>query len=193
MGQHAGVLVYLDDQLLLVRERWEQVDAERWNPPSGRIEDGERPPVAAAREVKEESGCVVDADRPELIATSSVVRDGVEVTRSWNYTTTTEDHHLGPDDPDGTVLGARWFPRSTAVGHVAALTYPPIREPLVAYLNSGIVAGTGPSSSPSVRTPGPTSLGWHPPARADHIGAGSLGTWQNVRSSPGRHGVRQIP
>ena len=44
--------------------------------------------------------------------------------------------------PDRLVLGARWFTREEAMGHLARLPYRPISEPVVAYLSEAVEPGS---------------------------------------------------
>jgi len=54
-----GALVWRDDEILLVRRRKPPREGQ-WSIPGGRIEFGELMRYAAAREVREETGCEVE-------------------------------------------------------------------------------------------------------------------------------------
>lgn len=138
MRGYAGVIVFAEDSLLLVQEPDYFTGALRWGVPNGGIEEGESPAVAAARELAEEAGCVVDAATLELISTTAVEHQGQRLSTSWNFTATTRDLTVRPgEDPAETVTDARWFRRQEARAHLSALTYRPVREPALRFLTTG--------------------------------------------------------
>lgn len=92
---------------------------------------------AAARELLEEAGVRVPLYDLELVSSIEIIREGHKISQSWNFTVTVTDPRLCPADPDGLVREARWFPRSQAVDHLAALPYPPIREAAMIFLRDG--------------------------------------------------------
>ena len=135
MRGYVGTVVFLDEAVLLVQDHDSFTHEPLWTLPSGGIEDGESPAVAAARELAEESGCRIDPSEFELIATSEVRANGRQLSRSWNFTAAVTDPHLQPADPDGTVVDARWFDRARAVELLALHRYDPIREPVTRFLH----------------------------------------------------------
>lgn len=137
MGFFGGVAAFHGDEVLLIREKYERWENEHWNLPSGRIEEGETPETAAARELLEEAGVRVPLYDLELVSSIEIIREGHKISQSWNFTVTVTDPRLCPADPDGLVREARWFPRSQAVDHLAALPYPPIREAAMIFLRDG--------------------------------------------------------
>lgn len=132
---YVGTIVFLDEAVLLVQDRDFFTNEPLWTLPSGGVEHGESPAVAAARELAEESGCQIDPSELQLIATSEVRQDGRRISQSWNFTAAATDPHLEPADPDGTVVDARWFERTRAVELLALHLYDPIREPAIRFLN----------------------------------------------------------
>lgn len=138
MRGYVGVMVFAEDSLLLVQEPDYFTGVPRWGLPSGGIEEGESPAVAAARELGEETGCIVDAANLELISTIAVEHQGQPLSTSWNFTAMTRDLTVRPgDDPAETVMDARWFTRQDARDHLSALTYRPVREPALRFLTTG--------------------------------------------------------
>jgi ADP-ribose diphosphatase len=56
-GQCVGVLPFLDDRVLMVRQyRYVQQENHRWEMPTGGVHPGETPEIAAQRELQEEVG-----------------------------------------------------------------------------------------------------------------------------------------
>lgn len=138
----------------------------RWTFPSGHMEDGEDPATAAARELAEESGCVIHPTQLELIAVADVTQNGETISRSWNYTATPIDAAVAPRvDDDETVTEARWFERLEAVKLLGQSSYAPKIEPAVRFLMTGehIVHWTfelidNPAPTPTFRWDPPVAL-----------------------------------
>jgi 8-oxo-dGTP pyrophosphatase MutT (NUDIX family) len=105
--------------------------------PSGRIEDGETPAAAAARELAEESGCLVDPDDLQLFAITEVRHQSATISTSWNFTAATTQTQIGPVVPDVLVTDARWFERADAIDLLSRSSYAPKREPFLRFLQSG--------------------------------------------------------
>lgn len=158
---YVGTIVFLDEAVLLVQDRDFFTHEPLWTLPSGGIEDGESPAVAAARELAEESGCRIDPYELELIATSEVRQDGRQVSQSWNFTAIATDPHLEPTDPDGAVVDARWFERTRAIELLALHRYDPIREPAIRFLNGG--RGLHWTFELTDHTGDRPTFRWHPP------------------------------
>lgn len=132
-GRYAGVLAFHGDRVALVRESYPAWGGSFWNVPSGAVEDGESPAEGAARELREETGLVIDPASLELVSTI----DAVSADRhslAWNYTARVADDELCIDDPDGLIEQVRWFPRPAAITVLEQLPYEPLRVPAAAYL-----------------------------------------------------------
>ncbi|MEJ2868874.1 NUDIX domain-containing protein [Actinomycetospora sp. OC33-EN08] len=63
----AGAVVHDEAGRILLVQRGRAPQAGRWTLPGGRVEDGESPARAAAREVAEETGLVVEIGREWLV------------------------------------------------------------------------------------------------------------------------------
>lgn len=138
MQAFAGVVVFHNNSVLLVNEPDYFTGEPHWSFPSGHIEEGEDPATAAARELAEESGCIIDPTQLELIAIADVRQDGQLANRSWNYAATTTIAALAPRaHDDETVTEARWFDPAEAVEWIGSSTYSPKTEPVIRFLTSG--------------------------------------------------------
>lgn len=159
---YVGTIVFLDEEVLLVQDHDFFTHEPLWTLPSGGIEDGESPAIAAVRELAEESGCKIDPADLELIATSEVCQNGRQLSQSWNFTATVTDPHLEPADPDGTVVDARWFERTKAAELLGRHRYDPIREPITRFLKGdrGLHWTFELTSDPANRRP---EFRWEPP------------------------------
>ncbi|MEV8374814.1 NUDIX hydrolase [Kribbella sp. NPDC056861] len=136
MTDFAGVLAFRAGRVALVREHYEDWTNEQWSLPSGKIEPGESPSEAAARELREETGLLVTPDQLTLIAEVLVVsHDGTSRSTAWNYSADVPIGDFTIDDPDASVQEARWFSPADAIPRVAAIPYPPLSTPVAAYLS----------------------------------------------------------
>ena len=60
-----AALIWRDGQVLVSRRRIDQAMPNLWEFPGGKVESGESPQAALAREIREELGCEVDVGRIE--------------------------------------------------------------------------------------------------------------------------------
>jgi ADP-ribose pyrophosphatase YjhB (NUDIX family) len=162
MHGFAGVVVLRENLVLLIQEPDYFTGEAGWTFPSGHIEAGEEPAAAAARELAEESGCIINPAALELIAIADVRHDGRTLSRSWNFTATTTEAALLPDDPDRTVTGAEWVERAEAIRLLSRSSYAPKTEPATRFLEFGDrnLQWTFELVDPSVSPP---SFRWQPP------------------------------
>ena len=137
----AGVIALHGERVVLVRERRDSWGGEFWNIPSGRVEAHETPVLGAVRELAEETGLRVAPDGLRLVGTSSTTH-GDSRSLAWNFTVMIDRPVLTVDDPDGSILEARWFPRGEAVDVLGRLPYRPLAEPVVAHLREEVAPGS---------------------------------------------------
>ncbi|MGZ0150393.1 NUDIX hydrolase [Kribbella sp. WER1] len=137
MQLYAGVIARYDGLVALVREQYDAWDAPYWNLPSGGVEAGETPAAGAVRELREESGLHVSEGDLELAWTTQTQADGSVTSRSFNYVADVADPAFAIDDPDGSVMDARWFTPADAVRLLGDLPYPPLAVPAVHFLTHG--------------------------------------------------------
>ena len=91
----AGAVIRDETGRLLLVQRGREPGAGRWSLPGGRVEPGETPAAAAAREVAEETGLTVAVG--ELLAT---VRIGDYVVHDFAATATGGELRAGDDASD---------------------------------------------------------------------------------------------
>lgn len=110
-----------------------------WTFPSGKMEAGETPVGTTARELAEESGCVVDPASLVLIAVSDVWQRGTLMNRSWNYSAvTTTTAALSPSTREGEIVtDARCLEHADTIKVLDASTYPPKAVPVRRFLTTG--------------------------------------------------------
>ena len=112
---HPGstAVVALDDRgrVLLVQQYRYPMGRELWEIPAGRLEAGEPPAVAAARELAEEAG--LGAGHLEHLLTIDA-SPGYCTERLWIYLASGLDEQLAEPDADERIAKA-WFPLSEAV------------------------------------------------------------------------------
>jgi 8-oxo-dGTP diphosphatase len=121
-----------------------------WSLPAGRIEDGELVTEALVREVLEETGLEVldpgalafvfqiDNRRLEGLHEGRGPAGGY-FARVWTFDVAEWRGTLGPDDPDGFVVDARFVPLPEAIAHLEALEW---QRATVSYLRGDLDVGS---------------------------------------------------
>lgn len=138
----ASALIRQGDSILLVYQHREQDPYPTWALPGGRLEQGESLAHGLVREVREETGLIIErigslvsvahlVDRPE---SSQAVSFVFEV-GAWGGT-------LSPADPDGVAQDARFFSTADAIPHLERIPWRAMYEPVVSYLRGSHPAGT---------------------------------------------------
>jgi len=112
-----GAVIEGPDGLLLVQNR-RRDGRHDWSPPGGVIDEGETLVEGLTREVREETGLVVEEWAGPLYEIDAVALDlGWHlVVQAWQATRWTGD--LVVDDPDGIVVDARWVPVADCARHL---------------------------------------------------------------------------
>jgi len=103
----AGAIVVEAGRLLLVR-RANAPGAGRWSVPGGRVEAGESPEEAAARETWEEAGCAVHVER---LAGEALIPPERPIFRVLDYFACLDEPAAVPE-PGGDASAARFVPLS---------------------------------------------------------------------------------
>jgi 8-oxo-dGTP pyrophosphatase MutT (NUDIX family) len=133
----AAAVIRRHDEVLMVRQAsFDGVREDYWTFPAGKLEPGETFLQGAIREVREETGLVVETPNC-LVHTCEYSHDADMTTclvALFEFTAFTGT--LQPQDPDHDILEARFLPITEAVAKVEALTWRPIREPNLLYLTA---------------------------------------------------------
>lgn len=131
-----AAVVRRGDDVLLVRQQGPHDLAPCWALPGGRVEPGESPTQAIAREVLEETGLRV-VRLGGLLCVSHALHSATGL--DWLALTFELDEWTGepqPLDPDGFVTECAFFPAALAAEMLGALTWRSMREPGVAVVSS---------------------------------------------------------
>ncbi len=160
-GHIVSALVRRDGRLLLVEQQGPDDAEPAWALSGGKVEPGEDLVVALGRELREETGLILDGV-PCLAFVVQVFRDmGAEVVEEFvAFTFACEvSGDIGPDDPDGLVLAAAWVEEAEALNRLALLDwYDSI--PLRRWLDGSATAGAVYTvrSAPAISSPGRARL-----------------------------------
>jgi ADP-ribose pyrophosphatase YjhB (NUDIX family) len=123
-------LIQRNGKILLVELQGLDDPRPAWSLPGGRVDAAEGWLEALRREIAEETGVVVGESPIE--AFRIVAEDGSE----WRtYSCLECSGELMPNDPDGEVLQAAWFPLGDALTHLEAIAWYDI-GPLRAWIES---------------------------------------------------------
>jgi 8-oxo-dGTP diphosphatase len=137
----SGALIRSDDEVLLVRQQGRDGAAEDWAVPGGVVEHGELAVDAMIREIGEETGLMV-TDPGRLVVVSQYQIRHPEWGGAWTafmFEPTTTGQ-ITCADPDRLVTEAAWLPVDVAVTRLAALQFPPMRDPAIHRLRQPITA-----------------------------------------------------
>jgi 8-oxo-dGTP pyrophosphatase MutT (NUDIX family) len=112
------------DRILMVRQQGPDDAASWWFLPSGKIEPGESPVQAVARELREETG----------IAVAGRIRKVVEVATGAIYEIDDWTGDVMCADPDGLVVEACFVDMPLVLERLRAVPHPNMRLHLLPYL-----------------------------------------------------------
>jgi len=126
-------------EVLLVRQQEPGDPQSYWVLPGGLVEPGETLGEALVREVREESGVRVGAIGGLAYLTNIALPAGQAL--AFVFEIAGWDGQLGHADPDGEIVEAAFVPLAEAIERLRGITWPGMREPLLAYLAGSAPAG----------------------------------------------------
>jgi 8-oxo-dGTP diphosphatase len=148
------------ERVALVQQAFPGHEGAWWSLPGGKVEQGETVHEAAAREMAEETGLVIDGE----LAAGYVVHyfaptgDNVVVFAFEAVATGTPAH----DDPDGDVIAVQFWSISDAIERLEKLPFRVLREPALARLRGEVRPGAiwsyAPGADSTVTLLTPTEL-----------------------------------
>ena len=128
----AAVLIRRGDEVLLVRLQGPDNQGPSWVLPAVDVKPGEPLLETLTRRVREETGLVIQ-DAGHLLYTMHLDNSNKKQLVAWVFDVGAWTGEVRPDDPDRSVVEARFFALSEAVARLQGLP-PQRREPIVAHL-----------------------------------------------------------
>lgn len=130
------------NRLLLVEQQGPGDPGPNWVIPGGRLEPGELLVEALCREIREETGIEVLETGRLAYLVQAVEQPGDLEVWVYIYEIPAWRGQVRPDDPDGFILSAGFYPIGEALEKLATLPLRHQYEPLLAYLRGEAQAGS---------------------------------------------------
>ncbi|MCL4875027.1 MAG: NUDIX hydrolase [Anaerolineae bacterium] len=134
-----SAIIRREDHILMVKQPDE--DGLYWFIPGGVIEPGEMIAEALGREVREETGLTIADDaRLAFVTQVNTIYENRQ-TVAFVFDVSAHSGELMPDDPDQLTHDVAFVLTGEALQRLARVTWPQMRDPLVAYLSGASPAG----------------------------------------------------
>lgn len=137
----AAGLIRRGKEILLVHQQGPDAPESNWALPGGVVEHDELVIDALVREIREETGLIVEPPFRLLYVVQQ--EDANESILALIYEIEHWHGELACNDPDRLILEPRWLPESDAIARLERLSWRPMREPILSYLRNE----TGPGAS----------------------------------------------
>jgi 8-oxo-dGTP diphosphatase len=138
----ASALIRQDENILLVYQQGAEDPYPTWALPGGRLEDGESLAHGLVREVREETGLIIDRVGKLVSVAHQLDKRKASQAVSFVFETSKWAGIVAPADPEGVVRAAQFFPVAEAIARVEQHSLRAMFEPLVSYLSGSHSAGT---------------------------------------------------
>ena len=138
----ASALIRQDENILLVYQQRKVDPYPTWVVPGGRLEDGESLAHGLVREVREETGLIIDRVGKLVSVAHQLDKRKASQAVSFVFETGEWAGIVAPADPEGVVRAAQFFPVAEAIVRMGRNSRRAMFEPVVSYLSGNHPAGT---------------------------------------------------
>lgn len=138
----ASALIRQGENILLVYEQREEETQPTWVLPGGRLESSESLAHGLVREVREETGLIIDRVGKLVSVAHQLDRRTASQAVSFVFETGEWAGIVAPADPEGVVRAAQFFPIAEAIVRLEENIRRAMFEPVVSYLGGSHSAGT---------------------------------------------------
>lgn len=122
------------DEILLVEQQARHDPHPNWTIPGGRIEDGELVYEGLRREVREETGIIVQVIGPLAYLTNAHNVAHNEMLIAHIFEVVAWSGTIAINDPDDHIISAGFYSIADVLERLVTVPWQPMREPLMAYL-----------------------------------------------------------
>ena len=137
-----SALIRQGDNILLVYQQRAEDPYPTWVFPGGRLEDGESLAHGLVREVREETGLVLDRVGKLISVVHELNKPQNWQAVSFVFEAEEWEGIVAPADPTGVVRAAQFLPVAEAIVRVGRNVRHAMFEPVVSYLSGSHSAGT---------------------------------------------------
>jgi ADP-ribose pyrophosphatase YjhB (NUDIX family) len=137
-----SALIRQGEGILLVYQQRKEDPYPTWALPGGRLEDGESLAHGLVREVREETGLIIDRVGKLVSVAHQLDKRTASQAVSFVFETGEWAGIVAPADPEGVVRAAQFFPTAEAIVRMGRNSRRAMFEPVVSYLSGSHPAGT---------------------------------------------------